>query len=316
MCSGHPRDLGLAQGSAAAVAIRAEVARLGLPRRRSRIPSLTPLASGPIRGAGAGRSLFRHFAHQAERLEGLARAADLPLDSLVELHLRVRAGGDAGGLLSRRAVVRASAAGGGRSQASQEKGVRLERTLPPPAPGEAGWILRESRPAVGFRSAELTLPWLVTSVAGVNEGGLAVVGAPLLWGEPSRSGHPTSLLLVQECLQRFSALAGAVDWCRRRPVGGEQSIVLADATGAVATVTVHGGERRVQTGQGELQLEGGEPVLAGSGESVVDEGGSGGPDGESHFDAAGPSAGRVRLDPRARRLELVGPDEERTISLG
>ena len=69
-CAGHPRDMGLAQGTAARHAIRAEAARLGLPLRRSRKPDLRALAVGPIRGIGSGRELFRHFAHLAERVEG------------------------------------------------------------------------------------------------------------------------------------------------------------------------------------------------------------------------------------------------------
>ena len=72
-CAGHPRDMGLAQGIATRTANRAEAERLGLPLRRSRMPSLRAHSVGAVRGAGAGREMFRHFAHQAERLEGLAR---------------------------------------------------------------------------------------------------------------------------------------------------------------------------------------------------------------------------------------------------
>lgn len=250
-CAGHPRDMGLAQGAALRLAIRAEAERLGLPHKRSRWPSLRALTIGSVRGVGAGREMFRHFAHQAERLEGLARASGLPSDSVLEMHLRARAGGAQGGLLARRATLRARTL-------DDDKRLLLERTLPRALDGEAGWMLRESRPAVGFRSLEVGLPWLVSSVAGVNEGGLGVVAGPLLWGTPGREGHPTSLLLVQECLQRFEDLDGAIGWCLKRPVEGEQSLVLTDASGAVATVLVSGRERRVQVGGGELHLEGGE----------------------------------------------------------
>ncbi|MEM9176395.1 MAG: hypothetical protein AAGC67_14295, partial [Myxococcota bacterium] len=106
-CAGHPRDMGLAQGVAARTALRAEAERLGLPLRRSRMPSLRALAVGPVRGAGAGRAFFRHFAHLAERIEGVAQAADLPLDTVVEMHLRLRAGGAAAGVLASRSTVTA-----------------------------------------------------------------------------------------------------------------------------------------------------------------------------------------------------------------
>ncbi len=276
--------MGIAQGGAVRAAIRAEIVRAGLSIRRSRIPTLKALTQGPLRGSGAGREFFRHFPHQAERLDGLAYAADVPTDSVLDLHLRVRAGGVEGGLLARRASLRARTVGGN----GEGKRALLERSLPRASEAESGWIMRESRPAVGFRSIEIGLPWLVSAVAGVNEGGLAVVAGPLLWGAPGREGRPSSLLLVQECLQRFKDVPGALDWCRKRPVEGEQSFVLADACGAVATVIATGLERRVQSGEGELYLEGGEPP-----ESVEADGAS----------ADGPRD-RVWLDPKTRRLQL------------
>ena len=276
-CAGHPRDMGLAQGAAARDALCAEANRLGLPTRRSRMPSLRALAIGPVRGEGSGREFFRHFAHLAERMEGVAKASDLPLDTIVDMHLRVRSGGAAAGALARRSTVSARTLEAG----SAEKRWTLERSLPQPTEGECDWILRASRPAVGFASVEIGLPWLVASVAGVNEAGLAVVGGPLLWGPAGRDGNPTSLLLVQECLQRFRDLEGALDRCGKRPVAGEQSLVLADDTGRLATVVVTGTERRIQYGESELQLDAGER------ESV---------------DARPP--GTVTLDPAERRLSF------------
>jgi len=280
----------MAQGAALRPAIRAEVARAGLSIRRSRLPTLRAFTDGPLRGKGAGREFFRHFSHQAERLDGLAYAANLPIDSVLDLHLRARAGGAEAGLLARRASVRARTVGSN----GEGKCALIERSLPRALEGEAGWILRESRPEVGFRSIEVGLPWLVSAVAGVNEGGLVIVAGPLLWGAPGREGWPPSMLLVQECLQRFKDLPGALDWCRKRPVEGEQSLVLADASGAVATVVTSGRKRRVQSGEGELYLEGGEPP-----ESVGEEGAS----------TEGPT-NRVWLDPKTRRLQL---DAEGTV---
>jgi len=302
-CAGHPRDMGLAQGGACAVSIRSACDMAGLPLRRSRLPSLRGLTSGSIRGAGSGREFQRHFAHQAERLEGLARAANLPTDSVLALHLRLRAGGQEGGLLSRRASLRAH--GGERS--TPEKRTILERTLPKATPDETGWMLRESRPEVGFRSVEIGLPWLVPGVAGLNEAGLAVMAGPILWGNPGHGGFPTSALLVQECLQRFEDLGGAIDWCSKRPVEGEQSIVLADASGAVATVISTGRDRRIQEGEGELYLEGGEPP-----EKVAEQAGC---DGMIAADGDG-DAGRVILDPHSRTLRLEADEATIEVCVG
>ena len=295
-CSGHPRDMGLAQGAAARVSIRSEIERARLPRSPSRFPSLRGLTQGPKRGRGAGRDFFRHFAHQSERLEGMAFAAGVPLDSILDLHLRIRAGGAAGGLLSRRASVRARTTGG-----AGEKCVLLERTLPRVNAVESGWVVRKSRPQVGFHSVEIGLPWLVTAVAGVNAGGLAVVAGPLLWGKTGCDGASPSSLLAQECLQRFSDVSGALDWCDKRPVEGEQSFVLADASGAVATVVVAGQERRAQIGEGELYLEGGElpTETENSSEAISNN----------------ETSGRVVLDPVSRTLQLETLGTRLSISL-
>lgn len=290
-CAGHPRDMGLAQGEALGAAIRAECKAAGLPLRRSRLPTLTPLVSGAVRGRGAGREFMRHFAHQAERLEGLARAADVPVDSVIELHLRVRAGGAEGGLLSRRSSLRAYEVDG----TTTEKHTRFERSLPKPGPDEGGWVVRESQPVVGFRSVEVGLPWLVSGVAGVNETGLVAIAGPILWAKAGVGCAAPSALLVQECLQRFEDLAGALDWCEKRPVEGEQSIVLGDASGAVATVISSRSDRRISLGEGELYLEGGEPSERGSAS-------------ESEPD-------RVELDPQTRSLRLEANGTEMTIEI-
>ena len=101
-----------------------------------------------VRGVGAGREMFRHFAHLAERLEGVAKEADLPVDTVLAIHLSVRAGGAQAGVLSRRSTLRA------RSTASSgdAKHWCLERSLPQASATESGWIVRDSRPAVGLRS--------------------------------------------------------------------------------------------------------------------------------------------------------------------
>jgi hypothetical protein len=121
------------------------------------------------------------------------------------------------------------------------------------------WIVRRSRPEVGFRSVELTLPWLATSVAGVNESGVAAMIAPTAPGGPRTAGTPapSALLLVQECLQRFRDVTGCIDWCLKRPTSGAASIVVADAAGMLAGVALAGDERRVLSPSGGVLVAGG-----------------------------------------------------------
>ena len=113
-----------------------------------------------------------------------------------------------------------------------------------PTLGAVIGFVRESRPVVGFRSLDVTRPWLVPAVAGVNEAGLAVIaqwpGAAAVDGD----GAPP-LLLVQDCLARFENVAGAADWCRKRPVEGRSSTTSgrhgADVTISFASRLVRAG---------------------------------------------------------------------------
>jgi hypothetical protein len=124
----------------------------------------------------------------------------------------------------------------------------------------------------------------VPAVAGVNEAGLAVIARPSNRGTGSggrasgakqgRAGDAPAILLVQDCLARFEHLAGALDWCRKRPVDEGPTILLGDASGARATVEFRGHERRVESRPAGAAMEWG--------------------------------AGSVRIDPVARRLQLDG----------
>ncbi len=149
----------------------------------------------------------------------------------------------------------------------------------------SAWIVRESRPVVGFRSLERTLAWLVPAVAGVNEAGLALL-APLSRSADLATVHGAPpILLVQDCLARFENVEGALDWCRKRPVEGERTIQIVDAAGARGCVRFRGRLREVEAaerGEGGL-LRGG--LIEGSGDA---------------------EAGGVALDPVGRRIVVVG----------
>lgn len=251
-CEGAPRDLGLDQGRAFRDAIRDRAARVGVRGRRRFASLLQPLVAGRVLGRGVGRALLRHYPHQAERFDGVALGTELSLESVVALFARETAGWDVG---LRGDALRAEAA----IAAEQAGGARVLRTLG--GGPDRRWVLRRSRPEIGFRSLEVTLPWLASAVAGVNEAGVAVAIAPRTAppraGEGqanSRDGEAVSaVLLVQECLQRFADLAACLDWCTKRPVWGNSSLLLADASGEVAAVEVAGSVRRVlRAGEGLL----------------------------------------------------------------
>lgn len=213
-CAGAPRDLGFDQGRACGAALRA--AWTAAPR-----PERWPLALGAAERQ-LERELKRHFPHLAESLAGLASGAGVPRRWL----LRRLAGG--------------IQAGGGRERAAASA-VGAAGLL---AASQAGpWIVRRSRPEGGHACLELARPWQVAASAGVNEAGLAVLAVPGR-GASDPAAAP-ACLLAQDCLQRFSTLDAALDWCRVRPAGRVAAILLADARGEVAGVEVRGAARRI-----------------------------------------------------------------------
>lgn len=238
-CVGHPRDLGYAQG----VALRREVARKadqeGLPVSRSRWPSLHPYVKGPVRGGGSYREMIRHYTHLAERVDGLSRGADLPIDSVFPLQ----------------DVDTASAEGSLALVASgleARPGSMLVRGL-----SGSDWVVRKSRPEVGFASVELTRPWSVSSVAGINQASLAVCLVPDAMPSVSEvSERPSVQLLVQECLQRFVDVEAGIDWCSHRPAYGTASLLLADASGSRALIRFQGKNVHVTRDLAEVQAVG------------------------------------------------------------
>jgi hypothetical protein len=217
------------------------VQRSGLASRRGRWPALAAFTSGRIRGGGAAREIIRHYTHLSERIDGLAREAGVPTDALLGLHVRLLSGGAGPEGLTAPAVLLAAAGLDG------DVGPVLVRGLPSIGDGAAGWILRRSDPEVGFRSLDVTLPWLATAVAGVNASGLAAAWVPDPDAQPAAPADaPPFLMLVQECLQRFGQSEAAADWCLSRPAFGSGSIVIADADGEVARIEASGSARQAR----------------------------------------------------------------------
>jgi hypothetical protein len=250
--------------------------------------------------------MIRHFTQWAERADGLARGARLPLDSLLRLQdLDAEGKSDSAALCA--------------ADLDDAPGASLARTL-----AGSPWLVRRSRPAVGFASLEITAPWQVSASAGVNEAGLAVCIVPGRANpappfiEPASPGRVAASigLLVQECLQRFEDVDAGIGWCLDRPAAGEGTILLGDAAGQ------RGAIRFGRDGR-SLEREPSGPLLAGSTESVLEGlraralAGSVA-EGES-LSAALASAGGsalVRLSCGGRQLEIrEGAAAERVLSL-
>lgn len=290
-CEGGPRALGLDQGRVCASAIRVWLESRGLPARPPVFSALRRLTSGATLGAGAGREVVRHYPHLVERMSGVARAARVPLASLMEDVVASAYGGGEHPLTAPAVALAAPGAGGA---------VAIARAFDSDLP----WIVRASRPEIGFSSVEVALPWHAGGVAGVNQAGIAAVAAspgaaPI---ERGVCGAP-AWLLVQECLQRFDSLETSLEWCLRRPVAGSFSLLLGDASGEVAVVEVSAGSRELQQCAAGQAVIVGEAVAKAALCKRVAQDERAGPEWLADELAGGATAAQVWLDPGSSSLE-------------
>jgi hypothetical protein len=233
-CEGVPRDLGRDQGRALALEIRAAVSD-SAPSR------LAGLLVGESRTSRRWlRDVRRHFPHQAEWIEGLARAARVSPLALVA---------------GMRRALGAELTGVALAVCSPSR-VQVARSAVP------GAVLRRMRPEGRFASLELASPLLPAPWAGVNEGGLVVAAIGGV-DAPSSTCASSAVLLARDCLERFDALESALAWCLGRPAAGGSSLLLADAAGGVAAVEFGASDRRV------LRPDAGSLLVAGSGCDVA-----------------------------------------------
>lgn len=274
-CAGAPRDLGLDQGRACRASLRGAFQRSPLRER-------WPLPQGAAH-ARLARDLKRHFPHLAESLAGLAAGARVPERWLVR-----QLADELAARRESRAVAGATA-----------DGALLAVDCAGP------WIARRSRPEGGFACLELARPWLVSTFAGVNEAGLAVVAAPSR-SAPGACAAPAALL-AQDCLQRFASAQAALEWCLVRPAGHAAALLLADASGELAGVEIRAESRR------PLHPEGGLLAWAAGGDSCADLSKvlrEAAPATASALARVlAPAAAAAVLDPAARRLAVLSGDE-------
>jgi hypothetical protein len=268
-CEGVPRDLGGAQGRACRNALRA--GDRAAPPRAGWVPSAAVL-----------RDVRRHFPHQAEQLQGIARGAGLSLRRVAGIMLDALSGPARGAAL---ALARGAAP-------------LVGRICPDAA------LLRRSRPAGRFRSVDLTLAPLTTALLGVNERGLALAcsAGPL---EIGACAAPAALL-ARDCLERFAEVEAALEWCAQRPAACCAAILMADAGGRVAGVRIaHGSRRALRPEGGLLRLDEAARVHAEPLEAL----GAGGPDAPEGIAALlGPEAPAFAwADPVGRRIRTPDP---------
>ena len=260
-CRGAPRDLGWDQGRACAATLR------GARSLRGRRPS------GRL-GALLG-DLRRHFPHQAEQLEGIARGAGIGLGALSSQWLRAL----------REPASALAAVCEGRT--------RLYAALPIDAIQRH--ILSDGR----FATAEFSRPSFTAPLLGVNEAGLAVAVSGRC--APQARVAPGALL-ARDCLERFEAVEAALAWCQVRPASAGHALLFADAAGGLAAVDRRGDVvERVAPRAGLICL-GGSPEASAALRAASDTGES-----ALHAELGALWGGSFALaDPVARCTRLIG----------
>ena len=97
------------------------------------------------------------------------------------------------------------------------------------------FILRECRPRNGFRSLEFTVAPMVGAADGVNEKGLCIT---LDYAFATDAGSPAPLItmVISEALAKCASVSEAADFIVRQPRWGAGMLMLADASGDLASV--------------------------------------------------------------------------------
>ncbi len=229
-CAGVPRDLGVAQGLELAWPIRFEVgASRAVDAFRLRLrDDLERL----------DRDLWCHHPQLAERMRGMAVAARASRRGLIDALAR---------------AAREPGPGLALAVARDGHAPLLVRTFPGGREADRP-ALRLDKPEAGIAALVAAPAWLPTSVCGVNTDGLAVaVSEPEAPAAEDERFQAPPLVLVGDCLQRFSTVEGALSWCERRPTGGAALIVAADAGGALGGIhCVAAGRERVEPVDGAI----------------------------------------------------------------
>lgn len=258
ICEGLPVEMGRAQGTALAGRIHA--ARKALREieafRRQR-PWWLPY---PLYRWLAGRKaqrllaslLSRELPELGQRLEGLAEGARLSLSTLYLFNALEPLLSSIGGCTACPGGCSAVAVRGSRSADGGPMIARNFDYLPVVQPF---YTVRKSRPREGFRSLEFTVAPLAGAVDGMNQQGLCIAYnyAFATDGDPAPAVPIT--MLISEALRRCGTVQEAAAWIAARRRWGGGLLMLADASGDVASLELSNTRshlRRLEQGQDVL----------------------------------------------------------------
>ena len=184
------------------------------------------------------------------RMQGIAEGAGLPLRSLCLMNAMEAFIGSVG----ERAVVpplgacSALAVRGAHSKAGEPI---IARNFDYPTMFQPFFILRESRPRGGFRSLDFATAPQAGTVDGMNEKGLAIT-YNYAFVIDSTPPHPLITMLIADALASCATVTEAVRHITATPHWGAGMLMLADASGDLASVELsntRAGVRRPAAGE-------------------------------------------------------------------
>ncbi len=239
-CEGEPRAMGLAQGRA----LRQQIAGVrqclrDLKAFRLEQPWWLPyplflwLAEARSEKALAP-ALRRDAPSMLARLQGIADGSGLPLRSLCLVNAMEALLSSVQGRTITPPLGGCSAVAvrGGHSETGEPMVAKNFDYMPLVQPF---YILRECRPRGGFRSLEFAVAPQAGAVDGVNEKGLCVT---LNYAFATDAGSPAPLItmVIAEALAQCVSVNEAADFVMRQPRWGAGILMLADATGDLASL--------------------------------------------------------------------------------
>ena len=239
ICYGLPREMGFAQGTAVRskiCAVREDLIKL----EAFRLQQPWWLPYGPYRWLAEQNAwrllagpLSRNYPDMSQRLEGIAEGAGVGLKTLYLFNALESLLSSVSGCTACLGACSAAAVRGRRSTIFEPIVARNFDYLPLVQPY---YILRESRPKGKLRSLEFTIAPLAGVVDGINEEGLCITyNYAFTTDRPSASAAPISMAIA-EVLEQCTTVTNAADWISSRPRWGGGLLMLADATGDIASL--------------------------------------------------------------------------------
>ena len=239
-CSGGPREMGLAQGTALKVKVLgAHQSLRNLAAFRLEQPWWLPyplflkLAERKAEKALVA-ALRRSNRAMLARLQGIAEGSGLSLGSVCLMNVMEAFISS----LEGRTVVPplgACSALAVRGACSRTGEPIIARNFDMPALLQPFFMLRESRPRDGFRSLDFALAPQAGTVDGVNEKGLAITLDYAFVVDPV-TPNPLVTMLIADALASCTTVTEAVRRITATPRWGAGMLMLADASGDLASV--------------------------------------------------------------------------------